>query len=1267
MADLPKLSEQGPFIKTALEALPEGQRLHADYIDGIEQLGFTGSTGARGFTGSRGFIGLTGSRGTSGFVGSRGFNGSKGDRGYAGSRGVVGFVGSKGNIGYTGSKGIQGFSGSRGVVGYVGSKGNLGYTGSRGTDGDAGDIGYTGSQGTAGTNGYTGSRGTAGTNGWTGSKGDRGYAGSRGIQGVAGFNGSRGARGFNGSRGFTGSRGVQGVQGFNGSRGVRGFNGSRGFIGSQGAAGVAGFNGSRGARGFNGSQGAQGWTGSRGFIGFTGSRGATGFVGSRGTDGTNGWTGSQGARGYNGSRGFTGSRGATGFVGSKGTVGFVGSRGVQGWTGSRGFIGYTGSKGAIGYVGSQGEQGDAGNIGFTGSRAYTGSRGWTGSRGASGFVGSRGTIGYAGSRGYQGSRGVGFTGSRGALGYNGSQGPLGFTGSKGAGFTGSQGVIGALGYTGSTGAGWTGSQGISGYTGSGGLGYTGSAGAGFTGSQGIIGYTGSQGIEGPVGPAGIAVIITGTLPDANSLPEEGEFVGESYMIDYNLHMWNNDEWNDLGPFRGIQGYTGSQGIQGEAGIVPTLLGTLETEEELPLDPEDNDAWVIDTTLFVWTDAANTWVELPSYAGPVGEAGAIGYTGSQGAVALGITIIGEIEDIIDLPDANSNPDVGDAYLLEGGFYYWGHDEAWHYSPPFLGYTGSRGFTGSQGAGILANTAYGGNGAIQFADSLVLAGNSAFTFARGYTGSATAPATVTLDGRLAFPSTMALWANSIALLSSHTANSTAAYLTLGDANTGISGFYSYGIIDLEPNGLGAAGDTAGVRIARGNANSVPRLTLYDPGTTTPWIDLHANSTIAQLRGRGASASLTFPTFSFNDDTDTGFSWTVADTVALVTGANIAMTANSTVLALPHRGLNFGSRTAASANSVASHIALYGAEYGFGVTGSQLNIVSPTTANVCIIDQGANTAAFIFDVDTGQIFADAVTSNTVPTYTFLGDPNTGIATPAADNLALITGGVRRLNFGTAAISANLQIRMDLASTAAAPAYSFTGDTGTGMFQQAAASLGFAAGGAEIFRVGASGLRMTGGAACPIRLENGTAALPSLAFDGDTNTGMYWRSADSVGLSTNGVVAFYISNDQMGVFPNHPTTASAATCHISAGGGIYRSTSSLRYKKDIEPLDYSYSLNLIENIEPIWYRSKSEADPAAWSYYGFIAEDVAEIDPRLAVWGYLKEDMVDGEPIEGAEKVPDGVAYDRMVVPIIQVLKEALAEINTLKARVATLEGNT
>lgn len=155
--------------------------------------------------------------------------------------------------------------------------------------------------------------------------------------------------------------------------------------------------------------------------------------------------------------------------------------------------------------------------------------------------------------------------------------------------------------------------------------------------------------------------------------------------------------------------------------------------------------------------------------------------------------------------------------------------------------------------------------------------------------------------------------------------------------------------------------------------------------------------------------------------------------------------------------------------------------------------------------------------------------------------------------------------------------------------------------------------------------------------------------------------------------------------TTAAAANVTADATGVLLKSTSSLRYKREIEPMDAARAHALLA-LEPIWYRSTAEADDPAHSWYGFAAEAVAAVDRRFVNWAYPPEafearavevspagqDPETGAEIpavletrrllrEDAALVPDGVAYERFVTAHHLLLKESLARIAALERQLS------
>lgn len=121
----------------------------------------------------------------------------------------------------------------------------------------------------------------------------------------------------------------------------------------------------------------------------------------------------------------------------------------------------------------------------------------------------------------------------------------------------------------------------------------------------------------------------------------------------------------------------------------------------------------------------------------------------------------------------------------------------------------------------------------------------------------------------------------------------------------------------------------------------------------------------------------------------------------------------------------------------------------------------------------------------------------------------------------------------------------------------------------------------------------------------------------------------------------------PTHGTTASAANVFIDSSTGlISRSTSSLRYKTDVEDLTDEEG-DAVLSLRPITYLSSAPNDNQELRHFGLIAEEVAEVDPRLV------EYSID----ENEQSRPESVRYERLCVLLLDVVQR-------LEARVAALE---
>lgn len=131
--------------------------------------------------------------------------------------------------------------------------------------------------------------------------------------------------------------------------------------------------------------------------------------------------------------------------------------------------------------------------------------------------------------------------------------------------------------------------------------------------------------------------------------------------------------------------------------------------------------------------------------------------------------------------------------------------------------------------------------------------------------------------------------------------------------------------------------------------------------------------------------------------------------------------------------------------------------------------------------------------------------PAFSWVGDTDSGIFRSAADTLAIATGGAQRFSVDTTEVVSTLPIRGPLGS-AAAPTYSFDGAAtteGTGMYRTGGGSLGLSVAGVLTAAFNGNGQNT---------LLDGTAALPAIAFISDPDTGVYRDSSNVLGFSTGG-----------------------------------------------------------------------------------------------------------------------------------------------------------
>jgi hypothetical protein len=122
--------------------------------------------------------------------------------------------------------------------------------------------------------------------------------------------------------------------------------------------------------------------------------------------------------------------------------------------------------------------------------------------------------------------------------------------------------------------------------------------------------------------------------------------------------------------------------------------------------------------------------------------------------------------------------------------------------------------------------------------------------------------------------------------------------------------------------------------------------------------------------------------------------------------------------------------------------------------------------------------------------------------------------------------------------------------------------------------------------------------------------------------------------------------------TVGSAANVNIDSSGYLYRSTSSLKYKRDV--VDYDKGIATVTQLRPVYYKSKGndpDGNPVDTQYAGLIAE---ELD-ALGLDEFVVKDNT-GEV--------ESIHYGNMVALLTKAIQEQQALITALTARITALE---
>lgn len=333
----------------------------------------------------------------------------------------------------------------------------------------------------------------------------------------------------------------------------------------------------------------------------------------------------------------------------------------------------------------------------------------------------------------------------------------------------------------------------------------------------------------------------------------------------------------------------------------------------------------------------------------------------------------------------------------------------------------------------------------------------------------------------------------------------------------------------------------------------------------------------------------------------------------------------------------------------------------------------------------------------------SASVPAYSFIGDSDTGIYTASANTINFSTGGVARASLDATSLYLTVPA-LHPDGSAAAPSISFTSDSTAGIYHPAANTIGIVTAGAERWRFAGSGDFVPIDSARIIFINDGTAGAPSLAFNLDTDTGIYRDTTNSLVIAAGGSKTMVFNNTPQLLSAGNGTTGNpiysfanrsdtgmyylagvAGEVGFSTGGSVgYRMHPAVHawYIGGVEKINIDSSGRFVPisdntlsfGTAGLRWSTIFAANGTINTSHSSTKSNIVEIDPATVeipqgvfydrdgrrYVGYLNDNLpVEARPIENG-KIIETMNYEHSVIGILcAVVKELRNEVKALKVK--------
>ena len=172
-------------------------------------------------------------------------------------------------------------------------------------------------------------------------------------------------------------------------------------------------------------------------------------------------------------------------------------------------------------------------------------------------------------------------------------------------------------------------------------------------------------------------------------------------------------------------------------------------------------------------------------------------------------------------------------------------------------------------------------------------------------------------------------------------------------------------------------------------------------------------------------------------------------------------------------------------------------------------------------------------------------------------------------------------------------------------------------------------------------------ILAHSGTGDLQIRVIDSGKACIFYNADASSEILKLTDTNGYLVSPPTAGL-----SSSQSANVYINSSGTFKKSTSALKYKKDVRDLE---SID-ISSFRPVRYKSNINGEDPNEEFIGFIADEFHDAG--------LTELVSYGDDSDGKPTVVEGFNYDRVTAVLTKALQDANKKIETLEARVQALE---